>query len=99
VLRIYPAKALLRKYYGKENPMSFSDRIASFTTTRSKADLDDIVRKNGDYGFTLACKAAGITRRAGRKILGIAEHDYRPHQLASRFGYRTSQLNYQTKSP
>ena len=50
--------------------MTLHDLIVRFTATRSKADLAGVKRKYGEFGFFMACKAAGITRRVGRQILG-----------------------------
>ncbi|AYO30872.1 hypothetical protein D2962_09795 [Biomaibacter acetigenes] len=62
--------------------------IDEFVRTRDPQILRRIKRDFGGIGFSTACRAAGISRGHGKRLLGIYDDTIAIRQLASKIGYR-----------
>lgn len=51
--------------------MYLDDHITLFKKNRTADVLRVILNEHGPKGFSLACKSAGISRGAGKRMLGI----------------------------
>jgi methyl coenzyme M reductase beta subunit len=71
--------------------MFLKDAVAIFKKERKPSDLQFILDNHGSKGFSIACKAAGISRGAGKRMLGSYQDDGAIKQVASNAcGLKTS---------
>lgn len=64
--------------------MYLQEAIALFCKTRSPELLQTILKQHGKRGFALACRAAGMSREAGRRMVGAYSDSGAIAQLAKR---------------
>ncbi|RKL62329.1 hypothetical protein DXT63_11910 [Thermoanaerobacteraceae bacterium SP2] len=62
--------------------------VNEFVRTRNPEILRRIKEGFGGVGFSVACRAAGISRGAGKRALGIYNDTIAIRQLASKNGFR-----------
>lgn len=73
--------------------MRLRDMLSAFVETRSTEVLREIKRRYGNYGFSLACKLAGISRGTGKRLLKIYDDSGAIEQIAAHAcGLRTSKI-------
>lgn len=71
--------------------MELQKMLETFANEQTPELLLAIRKKYGKFGFSLACKVAGITRGEGKRILGLYDDTKAIKQLASRVcGLKTS---------
>lgn len=71
--------------------MFLYEHIELFKKTRTARVLEEILKEHGKQGFSLACKAAGISRGTGKRMLGIYNDAGAISQIASKAcGCRTT---------
>lgn len=51
--------------------MYLREVVEVFSKTRNPELLRQILKEHGKKGFSIACRAAGISRGAGKRLLGI----------------------------
>lgn len=64
--------------------MRLRDAISSFERTHSPVILAAILEEHGRRGFALACRAAGIPRGVGKRMIGIYDDSFNVKKLARR---------------
>ncbi|MDN5331414.1 MAG: hypothetical protein PWP45_639 [Tepidanaerobacteraceae bacterium] len=64
--------------------MTLREAVTHFSQTKDPAILEKIRKKYGSYGFSLACKIAGIKRREGKRMLGIYDNTKTIRWLANK---------------
>ncbi|HHY94631.1 MAG TPA: hypothetical protein GX513_06430 [Firmicutes bacterium] len=75
--------------------MHLQDALAAFKETPTPELLAVIRKEHGTQGFNLACKAAGITRGEGKRLLGLYDDTGSIKVLARReAGLRLSGRNW-----
>ena len=71
--------------------MYLREAVEAFSRTRDPELLRMILRKHGKKGFSIACRAAGISRGAGKRLLGIYNDNGAIAQIAKQAaGLKTS---------
>ncbi|OPY61652.1 MAG: hypothetical protein A4E56_01887 [Pelotomaculum sp. PtaU1.Bin065] len=71
--------------------MFLHEHIDLFRKIKSKDVLKDIRREHGLMGFSMACRCAGISRGAGKRLLGMYDDSGAIAQIAAKeCGYKTT---------
>ena len=71
--------------------MELREMLAIFANERTPELLLAIRKKFGRYGFSLACKVAGISRGQGKRMIGMYDDTKAIKQITSRLcGIKTS---------
>ncbi|WP_041537641.1 hypothetical protein [Carboxydothermus hydrogenoformans] len=71
--------------------MELRKMLEAFANEQTPELLLAIRKKYGKYGFSLACKVAGISRGQGKRMLGLYDDTKAIRQLANRLcGMKTS---------
>jgi len=64
--------------------MYLRDAVEAFCRTRNPELLRLILREHGRKGFSIACKVAGISRGAGKRLIGVYKDDGAISQVAAK---------------